>query len=242
MPWFKVDDSFWSHPKLSELSHEAVSLWVRAGAYCAQHLTDGFVAEGTVVRQLWTPLPVAGELVSAGLWTVVDGGFQFHDWLEYQPTAADTLAKREADRERKRKQRRNGRGQYVTEESHRDTPRPSAKSRTVPEPEPEPIDDDSLVIEVTTDRAREPSDWAAIPDEQRFAFAAIGVDGTAWVRALTTAGIRVRSPREAVEVAQWVLGKTIAEKENPTGYVLSALGRSRDEIADYVVGADLGAA
>ncbi len=31
MVWFKIDDGFWSHPKVLELSDAAVALWTRAG-------------------------------------------------------------------------------------------------------------------------------------------------------------------------------------------------------------------
>ena len=44
MAWFKVDDQFWSHPKVNGLSAEAGWLWTRAGSYCGQHLTDGLVS------------------------------------------------------------------------------------------------------------------------------------------------------------------------------------------------------
>lgn len=99
MPWFKVDDGFWSHPKVVELTDSAVALWVRAGSYAALHLTNGRISAGAV-RMLGSARETADELVTAELWEQVDAKtWQFKDWFDYQPTAeevADRRAKRSA--------------------------------------------------------------------------------------------------------------------------------------------------
>lgn len=103
MTWFKVDDGFWSHPKTSSLSAEAIALWVRAGAYSCQHLTDGFIR--TSALRMVGEADAADELVASELWVEVDGGWAFHDWDEYQETS-DAVKKRRKDaRERQRKAR-----------------------------------------------------------------------------------------------------------------------------------------
>jgi hypothetical protein len=99
MTWFKVDDNFWSHPKTFGLSHAAVSLWVRAGSYSGNHLTDG-VIERHVLGLLQGNDEHAGELVDAGLWLEVEGGWQFHDWHNYQPSKAKVEAEREKTKDR----------------------------------------------------------------------------------------------------------------------------------------------
>ena len=99
MVWFKVDDQFWSHPKVVECSDAAVALWVRAGSYAGQHGTNGLVTLGTL-RMLASSREVADELVLAGLWDQVDNrSWQFHDWELYQPTREATEAAREAKHE-----------------------------------------------------------------------------------------------------------------------------------------------
>jgi hypothetical protein len=118
MVWFKVDDSFWSHPKVLPLSAEAVALWVRAGAYCAQQLTDGHVSMQAL--RMLADRDAAVELTNAGLWDLADGGFQFHDWAEYQPTRDHVLTERAKATERKRKSRTASRTQSRPE-SRRDT-------------------------------------------------------------------------------------------------------------------------
>lgn len=102
IPWFKIDDGFWSHPKVIELSPSAVALWVRAGSYCAGHLTDGEVKRATL-RLLAADEADALELVACGLWDEVPSGWAFHDWEDYQPPASATKEKR-AELSRRRSQ------------------------------------------------------------------------------------------------------------------------------------------
>ena len=106
MAWFKVDDKFWSHPKVLLLSDSAVALWVRAGTYCAQQLLDGTVP-ARALRLLGTE-EVADELVDAGLWTREEDGWKFHDWMDHQPSRAEVEERRERERDKKRAQRARG--------------------------------------------------------------------------------------------------------------------------------------
>lgn len=103
MSWFKVDDGFWSNPKVLNLSDGATALWVRAGAYCCQHLTDGVVLS-SVLRVLGSE-DAARELVAVGLWKSTRQGFEFHDWSDYQETSAAVKKRREEQRDRQRKRR-----------------------------------------------------------------------------------------------------------------------------------------
>lgn len=121
MPWFKVDDALAFHMKALAAGNRALGLWVRAGSWSMQQLSDGFVPSG-IVPALGGNHEDVGALVEAGLWHVTEGGWQFHDWAEYQPTRAQLEAEREATRERvakHREQRRmngnsNGVGNGVT--------------------------------------------------------------------------------------------------------------------------------
>lgn len=99
MTWFKVDDKFWSHRKTRRLTDAAVALWVRAGSYCGDHLTDG-VLEHADIEFLSADKATAEELVKAGLWLHHVKGYQFHDWEHYQPTKVKVERDREATRER----------------------------------------------------------------------------------------------------------------------------------------------
>jgi hypothetical protein len=146
MAWFKVDDKLHSHKKIVRAG-DAMALWVIAGSWCADQLTDGFVPDYMAARLVPGGADMADRLVDAGLWVpdVCDGdeGFRFKDWDEYQPTRDDVEARRERDRKRKTKQPRDDSGQYtegVREDSARSpdgfTPSPTRPdpSRTQPDP------------------------------------------------------------------------------------------------------------
>lgn len=109
MPWFKVDDGFHGHPKVIGLSASAVGLWLLAGTWAAQYLTDGKVPSGMVPR-FGGSADDATALVGAGLWHEADGGYSFHEWAKYQPTKEDVEAEREAARERMRSVRAKRKG------------------------------------------------------------------------------------------------------------------------------------
>jgi len=108
MPWFKVDDALAFHMKALTAGNQALGLWVRAGSWSMQQLSDGFVP-ASIVTALGGTHKDARSLMQAGLWHQVDGGFQFHDWAEYQPTRDSVIAEREAAAERMREVRANKR-------------------------------------------------------------------------------------------------------------------------------------
>jgi hypothetical protein len=135
MTWFKVDDQYWSHPKVMFISLAARGLWTTAGAYSAQHLTDGLIP-ANVLHTITPGTPVAverlaHELVTTGLWEVVPGiGWRFHDWEDHQPTRAQVEARRTAEKQKKATQRARGLGVIHTMSprvSPRDTPRESPR-------------------------------------------------------------------------------------------------------------------
>lgn len=101
MPWFNVDDGFAFHHKAVKAGNAAIGLWTRAGSWCAQQLTDGFVPDEVVV--VLGSRAQASRLVSAGLWIAVDGGYQFHEFTENgrNPTKKDVMERRRKESERK---------------------------------------------------------------------------------------------------------------------------------------------
>lgn len=101
MAWFKVDDGFWSHPKTVACGTEAIALWVRAGAWSCQQLTDGVVPD-YVLPMFQSSTDVADRLVDVGYWRRVEGGYSFHDWGEYQEDSVKVKERRKAARDRMR--------------------------------------------------------------------------------------------------------------------------------------------
>lgn len=104
MGWFKVDDGFWSHPKTLQLSADAVALWVRAGSWSCQQLTDGIVPSYTL-PMFGSDEAHAVELVGVGYWYRHDGGYEFHDWAEYQEASEAVKDRRKKNAEKMRKWR-----------------------------------------------------------------------------------------------------------------------------------------
>lgn len=103
MVWFRVDDCFHCHPKVLEAGNEAAGLWVRCGAYCAQHLTDGVVPRQIVL--LYGSAALAEVLVTVGLWISVDDGYQMNDYLLYNRSKAEVMTERSQAAERQRESR-----------------------------------------------------------------------------------------------------------------------------------------
>lgn len=66
MPWFKIDDASHSHYKFIKAGNAALGLWLRCGAYSAQHLTEGIIPGP--VADLYGTGPQARKLVKVGLW------------------------------------------------------------------------------------------------------------------------------------------------------------------------------
>lgn len=99
MAWFKVDDKLHSHPKRHRAGLRAMGLWVVAGSWCGDQLTDGFVPTDMLMALGGKPADAAA-LVTAGLWVVVDGGWRFHEWAAMNPAKTDIETQRAEWRQR----------------------------------------------------------------------------------------------------------------------------------------------
>jgi hypothetical protein len=110
MAWVKLDDGIYDHPKFLAAGPEAAWLWVSALSYASRYLTDGFVsaAQARLLASSRHAKKLADRLVEVGLWEAAEGGYQIHDYHDYQPTAEQVRAAREAARERKRSGRNPG--------------------------------------------------------------------------------------------------------------------------------------
>lgn len=132
MPWFKVDDKLHSHRKAARAG-EALALWVVAGSWCMDHLTDGFVPEYMAPRLMANGASHAETLASCDLWEPGEKGGEkgwfFHDWPVHQPTREAIEEDRRKARERMSKLRNgsgdvranNGRSSGVVHDSHTHT-------------------------------------------------------------------------------------------------------------------------
>jgi general stress protein YciG len=100
MPWARVDDGWWCHPKVMGLDLASRGLWISAMSWsCAQRrdiVPSGFLG------MVGAKQTEANALVDAGLWHPVEGGWQIHDWADYQDRS---LSEKRADAGRKGGQR-----------------------------------------------------------------------------------------------------------------------------------------
>lgn len=97
--WFKVDDKLHDHRKVRRAGKSAMGVWVLAGSWCMFSETDGFVPDSVLAR--WGTKRDAQTLVDVGFWDRAEKngetGWQFHDWLKYQPDARTLALVREAE-------------------------------------------------------------------------------------------------------------------------------------------------
>jgi hypothetical protein len=134
MTWFKVDDTLAFHRKAVAAGNAAMGLWVRAGSWCSQQLTDGFVPDDMIAS-----LGNSGQakrLVAAGLWERVDGGYRFWQWDERQPSREQVEQERNAARERMRRVRTQKRNGSAEQKGERSGDVRANERRTAPEREP----------------------------------------------------------------------------------------------------------
>lgn len=139
MGWIRVDDHFNEHPKLARVGPCGWGIWVAGLAYCNRNLTDGFIPR-SVARSLGDfEFEVDGEhyrlavtsgmagadmdvswvinlLLEAGLWEDVPGGYQVHDFHDYQPSREKVLAERE-QRAARQQRWRNGKSDGAVDAS-----------------------------------------------------------------------------------------------------------------------------
>lgn len=231
MVWFNVDDGFWSHPKVLELDAPAVALWVRAGSYCAKHLTDGKVTHRTL-RILDGDHDAATALVLAGLWVFDDSEncWWFHDWSRYQRTREQVEAERAATRERvakhREKQRTNDVGNAVTNGGG--TPAQSSPVQT--------NDFYSLSkSQSSSNRARVSTDAIHVPEMTRKLAANRGVKNLRVVidAILRHTGVLVDASG-ALQVCLNIIEKCPDEVINGQTYVLGALEKNPLEVQKFI--------
>ena len=100
MSFFRIDDSFYDHPKLIRLEAvagehyaAAIALWTFAGCWAAKHGTDGRVQRLRLHRL--APFDAdqvngaTNALIEVGLWELDGDEVVYHDWSAYQLSAEE---------------------------------------------------------------------------------------------------------------------------------------------------------
>lgn len=245
MPWFKVDDQFWSHPKVVELSAEAVALWVRAGSYAAQHLTDGVVTYG-IIRMLAADRDAATELTNAGLWDQQDGRtWLFHDWEDYQPDAIASKERRQKRQEASEignhERWHVARGiqdpkcSHCDPKSDRKSDRKTIASGGIP-PSPSPSPDSTYVSESQSrdNRASELTDEQSAEPYKSVLASQHGIDVAKVRKHLDDKLGLMLAPPDVVNVSMWILNKIPQPPRAPTRYIIGSIDKSPAEVQQYI--------
>lgn len=156
MPWARIDDGFYDHPKIVEAIRRGglatIGLHALALSYCNRHLTDGFVSDGWVGRRvrlaevLVKSTGTKGQVNGKGIWERVEGGYRLHDYLKFNQSAKEVKARRRLDSERKRRKESDRNPGGIRVESARN-PAPPTQSR----PSPIPSRPKELKIVTTTE-------------------------------------------------------------------------------------------
>lgn len=105
MGWSRISDGLCWHPKALAAGNEALGAWVRALSWVAHpdHQTDGLIP-AAIVAQL-APPRVWRRLAEAGMVEPDGKSYRIHDYLAWNPSAAESRARREAWADRQRKSR-----------------------------------------------------------------------------------------------------------------------------------------
>lgn len=96
MPWLRIDDQIAMHAKTVACGNAAFGAWVRMAAWSAAQLTDGHVPKA--VARMFAADAEVEQLVSVRFLDIADGGYQVHDFLEFNPSREKTLEERAAKR------------------------------------------------------------------------------------------------------------------------------------------------
>jgi hypothetical protein len=179
MPWVRVSDDFYDHPKFDAAGSLGIALWVAGLAWCNRNLSDGYIPRRAALRLLdfedaieaasngdrngvsngpsnsAVARFVAQKLVKAGLWTDEEDGFRVHDYLDYQKSADQITAERD----------RNAARQKAFRERHKKAARPTDRNgvsngtvTSAPNPNPNPQEEKRTTSSSSSETATPPSD------------------------------------------------------------------------------------
>jgi hypothetical protein len=119
MAWIRIDDHIAHHPKFTKVSPIACWLWVTGLGFAQQYLTDGFIPRESIpaLSHIANPDRYVNELLKTKLWERRKGGFQIHDYLEFNESAKVVKERRKQDRLRKAAARKPARVQPESKRS-----------------------------------------------------------------------------------------------------------------------------
>lgn len=97
MSWVKLDDAFFTNPKVTAVHPLGRLLYMAGLCYSAAGMTDGRITKGALpllLVQSGAKKSSVADLVEAGLWIERDNGWEVHDFLRFNPSKEQVLAER----------------------------------------------------------------------------------------------------------------------------------------------------
>ena len=95
--WVRVDANIARNHKVIDLVSrrrwQAISVYLFALGYSAEQGLDGYVPEAALPF-VHGSRSIANQLVDVGLWIPTVGGWEIHDYAEYQRSSAETEARK----------------------------------------------------------------------------------------------------------------------------------------------------
>jgi hypothetical protein len=86
MPWVRVDDGLFLHPKWLATPANGRALWVTALSYCGNQANGGQIPEA-LLPMLGGDKLAADQLVESGLWERTNSGYSICKFADYNPTS-----------------------------------------------------------------------------------------------------------------------------------------------------------
>lgn len=160
MTWARFDDASYDHPKIVDAAsrldspnpiNECFGAWARMIVWSCKTLTDGRVPLA-IAMAIASSKTVLATLCQSGLLHEVGGGYQLHDFADYQPDSVEERKKRADLSDKRREAGRKGglarAGKTVAIARAIARKKPSKKlaiAKQNPSPDPDPLLSDTIV-------------------------------------------------------------------------------------------------
>ena len=135
MSWVRYDDGFHDHPKVLEALDRdpgSIALHTLANTWTSRNGKRGYVPNAAPRRLVGAKGPKWAQILAeVGLWDVVEGGWQFHDWDEYAAPAkyrAVAGTPEELSRKRAEAGRRGGQASGRTRQTTKQTAKQNGRA------------------------------------------------------------------------------------------------------------------
>jgi hypothetical protein len=98
MAWVRLESAFGTNPKTLELAHRkqwrAIVAYISGLGYSGQQGLDGFIPDNAM-HIIHATNKDRDTLIEIGMWLPVEGGYEIHDWHDYQPTSEAVTARKQ---------------------------------------------------------------------------------------------------------------------------------------------------